>query len=561
MDKRSEGAVIGPLVGWTALLATLAVTPWSSYDPINLPKLAVIGVGGFIALGALAANSKQFFPAKFRVLKVLALAFFIDLILVLIISGTNTTQEFFGTNGRATGFVAYASLCSLLVAAAVVVSQNILKRFSKVLLIAGGLSLGYGLIQAAGQDPIKWINQYSPVIGFLGNPNFESSFVALSAVLAFSIALSTGIKAAGRIGYVTYVLLALLVVEKTNSQQGFLVFAGGAAIVALIWILKSRFKVLMIPSLLISSIGLAMATLGSLNSGPLAGLLYKDSVTYRGDYWRAGWNMALERPLFGVGLDSFGDWYRRTRTIEATVRRGPETISNAAHNVLIDFASNGGFPLLIIYLLLMILVIVSAVKLIKRSSGFDPVIVGLIAVWAAYQAQALISLNQLGLAVWGWIISGLIIGYEINTRDIQTNERSDIKKGRTAAEKSGAKIDSRTLIGMFTGLLVGALAGLPPLVASTQFRSALQSGDQTLVINASKIFPQDAYRTMQIVAILYENKLMPQALVLTEEAVVRYPDSFDAWKVLAILPNASPSQIAEAKAQMKRLDPHNPTLK
>jgi hypothetical protein len=182
-------------------------------------------------------------------------------------------------------------------------------------------------------------------------------------------------------------------------------------------------------------------------------------------------------------------------------------------------------------------------------------------VWAAYQAQALISLNQLGLAVWGWIISGLIIGYEINTRDIQTNERSDIKKGRTAAEKSGAKIDSRTLIGMFTGLLVGALAGLPPLVASTQFRSALQSGDQTLVINASKIFPQDAYRTMQIVAILYENKLMPQALVLTEEAVVRYPDSFDAWKVLAILPNASPSQIAEAKAQMKRLDPHNPTLK
>jgi O-antigen ligase len=561
MNRGSEGAVIGRLVGWTALLATLAVTPWSSYDPINLPKLAVIAVGGFMALGVLVTNAKRFFPAKFKVLQILALAFFIDLTLVLIISGTNTTQEFFGTNGRATGFVAYVSMCSLLVAAAVVASQTILKQFSWFLLTAGGLSLGYGLIQAAGQDPIKWINQYSPVIGFLGNPNFESSFVALSAVLAFSIAMSTGIKIVGRMGYVAYVLLSLLVIEKTNSQQGFLVFAGGAAIVTLIWISKSKFKVLSIPSLLISFIGLALATLGSLNSGPLAGLLYKDSVTYRGDYWRAGWNMALERPLFGVGLDSFGDWYRRTRTVEATVRRGPEVISNAAHNVLIDFASNGGFPLLVIYLLLMILVIVSAVKLIKRSSGFDPVVVGLIAVCISYQAQALISLNQLGLAVWGWIISGLIIGYEINTRDTLPNERSDIKKGRTAAEKSGAKIESRTLIGMFIGLLAGALVGLPPLAASTQFRSALQSGDQTRVISASKIFPQDNYRTMQIVAILYENKLMPQALALTEEAVVRYPDSFDAWKVLAILPNASSAQIAEAKAQMRRLDPHNPNLK
>jgi O-antigen ligase len=561
MNRGSEGAVIGRLVGWTALLATLAVTPWSSYDPINLPKLAVIAVGGFMALGVLVTNTKRFFPAKFKVLQILVLALFIDLILVLIISGTNTTQEFFGTNGRATGFVAYVSMCSLLVAAAVVASQTILNQFSWFLLTAGGLSLGYGLIQAAGQDPIKWINQYSPVIGFLGNPNFQSSFVALSAVLAFSIAISTGIKIVGRMGYVAYVLVSLLVIEKTNSQQGFLVFAGGAAIVTLIWISKSKFKILRIPSLIISFIGLAMATLGSLNSGPLAGLLYKDSVTYRGDYWRAGWNMALERPLFGVGLDSFGDWYRRTRTVEATVRRGPEVISNAAHNVLIDFASNGGFPLLVIYLLLMILVIVSAVKLIKRSSGFDPVVVGLIAVWISYQAQALISLNQLGLAVWGWIISGLIIGYEINTRDTQTNDKSDIKKVRTATEKSGAKIESRTLIGMFIGLLAGALVGLPPLAASTQFRSALQSGDQTRVISASKIFPQDNYRTMQIVAILYENKLMPQALALTEEAVVRYPDSFDAWKVLAILPNASSAQIAEAKAQMRRLDPHNPNLK
>jgi hypothetical protein len=83
---------------------------------------------------------------------------------------------------------------------------------------------------------------------------------------------------------------------------------------------------------------------------------------------------------------------------------------------LLDFSSNGGFPLVLIYLTLMVLVVISAVKLLKRSNGFDPAVAGLIAVWIAYQAQSIISLNQLGLAVWGWIISGLIIGYEINTR-------------------------------------------------------------------------------------------------------------------------------------------------
>jgi len=560
MIKESEGAVIGRVLGWTALLATLAVSP-TAYDPINVPKLAVIAIGGFIAFGALVSNVGLNLSIKYRTIKIFAFAFILDLILVLAFSGTNTAQEFFGTNGRATGFVAYLSLCFLLIAAAVVASYSVLLRFSWVLLSAGGLSLGYGLIQAAGQDPIKWINQYSPVIGFLGNPNFESSFVALSAILAFSMTLASGIKYSMRAGFAAYITLGLFVIGKTNSQQGFLVFASGLGLVLIMWLLKSKFKVLKIASILFGGIGSIIVSLGTLNNGPLAGLLYKDSVTYRGDYWRAGWNMALDHPFFGVGLDSFGDWYRRTRTIEATLRRGPEITSNAAHNVFIDFASNGGFPLLIIYLFLIVLVIIASIKLIRRLEGFNPIVMGLIAVWVSYQAQALISLNQLGLAVWGWIISGLIIGYEINTRDKTDSDKNTLKKGRSGSAIPASKVVPKTLVGMFLGLLIGALVGLPPVVASSKFKSALESRDQIRIISAPKIFPQEAFRTMQVAAILYENKLMPEALALTEDAVRKYPDSFDAWKLLAMLPNASSTQVAEAKAQMVRLDPHNPNLK
>jgi O-antigen ligase len=67
--------------------------------------------------------------------------------------------------------------------------------------------------------------------------------------------------------------------------------------------------------------------------------------------------MTIDNPIFGVGLDSYGDWYRRSRTIEATLRRGPDVTSNAAHNAFLDISSYGGFPLVLIYIVLIILVI------------------------------------------------------------------------------------------------------------------------------------------------------------------------------------------------------------
>jgi O-antigen ligase len=554
---------VGRLLSWTALLATLAVTPWASYDPINVPKLAVLAVGGFVALGAHIANAKSFIDPKYRLVQIFGLAFVLDLFLVFLISGTNPAQEFFGTFGRATGLVAYLSLCFLLLAAVVSASIPVLSRFVWVLLTAGALSIGYGVIQIIGADPIKWVNQYSSVIGFLGNPNFQSSFVGLSGVLAVSMMLGNSVKVGLRLAYFAYIVTSLYVINETDSQQGFLVFAGGAAVVGLIRVAKSKFRALTIPALVATAIGFVLVTLGSLNSGPLAGLLYKASVAYRGDYWRAGWKMTLEEPFFGVGLDSFGDWYRRTRTIEATLRRGPEITSNAAHNVLVDFSANGGFPLVTIYLFMMVLVVIAALRLIKRNTGFDPIASGLIAVWIAYQAQSIISLNQLGLAVWGWIISGLIIGYEINTRtDAPIQAKQDFaRKGKSAFVMSLDKVAPKTLMGMFIGLIVGLLVGLPPLVASSKFKTALESGNAQTVEQSAYIWPLDPIRMGQVAGILQQNKLEQQGLKIAIDAVSKFPDEYGLWALLAGMPNATAEQKAQAQAEMKRLDPLNPNLK
>jgi O-antigen ligase len=437
-----ESLAVGRILGWTALLATVVVTPWSTYDPINVPKLVVISVGGFMALGALLANRVEILKAQYRLILILSLAFLFHLTVVLLISGTNFYQEFFGANGRSTGYVAYLALSFLLLSAAVTAHGESIKRVTLSLLSAGLLTIVYGVIQALNLDPIKWANPYAPVIGFLGNPNFQSSFVGFSGVMAFSMILGKAVKATWRAGYLTYILLSAYVIRETDSQQGFLVLIGGMAVVAFIWIARSKYKFLTIPTLLFSVAGVTIVIIGTLNRGPLASLLYKSSVTYRGDYWRAGWEMSTGHPFFGVGLDSYGDRYRRERTIEATLRRGPEITSNAAHNVLLDFSSTGGFPLLIIYIILMSLVLISAFKVLKRTSGFDPMFSGLFAIWIAYQAQSIISLNQLALAVWGWIISGLIIGYEINTRK---NENLNATQKAKKTDKSPAAMIAQRL--------------------------------------------------------------------------------------------------------------------
>lgn len=563
MSNRHEQSGLSPVLMWTAGLATLFVLPKNAFDPINVPKLLVIAVGGFMALGALVMQRRVFLHPRYRMVQIFAAAFVLDLVLVLLVSGTNFSQEFFGTFGRATGFVAYVSLTFLLVAAVVAAHQSTINRVVWTLVVTGALSIAYGLIQAAGADPMKWVSEYSPVIGFLGNPNFQSSFVGFNGVLVFALIFTKQYSVVIRCLLLMDLALSAYVIGATDSQQGFLVLAGGIAIVGFIWITTSRAKSLTIPALLTGLIGAAFVTLGSLNSGPLAGLLYKASVTYRGDYWRAGWKMTVEHPFFGVGLDSYGDWYRRARSVEATLRRGPDVVSNAAHNVLLDLSSNGGFPLLIIYLFMLGLVLVSSFKVIRRSQGFDPLVTGLFAVWIAYQAQSIISLNQLGLAVWGWIISGLLIGYEINTRsDTQVSEdRTPSKKGKTVSSVAQQKVGAGVLVGMFAGGLLGLAVGLPPLLASSQYLTALNSQNPQQVQQAAYIRPLDANYMYRIADILVNNKLIAEATAVSNDSIKYFSDDYPIWAIRTRLEGLPQAEIEKAKAQMKRLDPHNPNLK
>jgi O-antigen ligase len=562
LDFKNSKAV-GMILSLTALFGTIVITPGQLFDPINLPKLAVIAIGGFLALGLIVNDPKALISGKYRKILIWTALFNLQLALVLAISKANNVEEFYGVDGRSTGFLAYFSLSILLLAGAIGSSAYVLSLTFKALILAGVLSTFYGILQYAKLDPVDWSNPYNPILGFLGNPNFQSSFIGIYSVALFASVISVSIDKKLRFASVFLVFVNIFIIVNSDSQQGLLVLIGGCAIVFWIWLSKSGFKRLTPYYVATLAIGFISVVLGTLNKGPLGGILYKPSVTYRGDYWEAGWNITTQNPLFGVGLDNYGSWYRRARSIEATLRRGPDVTSNAAHNVFFDMSSNGGIPLLVLYLVMIFLVFRAIIVLSKRSEGFNPVLFGLVGAWIAYLAQSVISLNQLGLAVWGWIISGLIIGYEINTRDDNPGNVKEVQpsKGRNVKKKTTSKTSTSSLVLTLTFGIIGLLVVLPALLTSNKVSNALTSRSAETIVDSAKAWPRSSAVQIETAALLSRNNLDNLALEVVNEGILDFPDNYLMWGVLSELKSATPAQVEEAKRQMKRLDPLNPNLK
>ena len=114
---------------------------------------------------------------------------------------------------------------------------------------------------------------------------------------------------------------------------------------------------------------------------------------------------------------------------------------------------------------------------------------------------------------------------------------------------------------MVAGGVVGLLVGLPPFIASAQFKSAFTSGDAAKVEKSASIWPDEPMRYGQIGLVLQANKLDAQAQKVVDAGLLKFPNEFGLWSLAASLSTATPEQIAKAKEEMKRLDPNNPDVK
>jgi O-antigen ligase len=529
----------------TPLVITLFVTPLISFDPINIPRLVSLIFFNTIFIFVLLKYNFFKTEIKYRVIILISGAFIIWSLISSLLSNTTLGEAFYGVTGRQTGTLAYFSFAILMLVNVISSSGKFNHSLLGILIVAGYINGIYGVLQSLDVDPFDWINPYSPVFGLFGNPNFHSSFMGITITAAFSLLLRQHNQTKYRLIYGCFISIALLNIYQSKSQQGFLVMFAGVLVVLFLWLRSSNYKRITSIYIVIWLIGAIAVILDILQKTPWKSFLYKESVSYRGDFWRAGWQMTLDNPIFGVGLDGYRDNFRFYRD-QVAADRNPNAMVDSAHNVFIDISSGGGFPLLVIYITILFLALISAVKVIKRSYTFDPIFAGILGSWISYLAQSLISINQIALAVWGWALTGAIIGYEIITRD----------------DKQESALKDKTIgwLGVSSGIVIGAAIALPLFVSDSQFRSTVKLGDVTQIQQSVEKWPQSIIRMTLAAKILREGGFADQALEISAKATNLFPNNFEVWQELYVNPKASEKVKLEALQTMKKLDPLNPNL-
>ena len=542
----------------TVFLITDTVT-----DPVNATKLAVSGALAFaLVLIALTFNFKAL-VANYWLFLIFGSLFLLFSVSAVVGSNSPVSQNLYGTFGRNTGFVTYLALLLISISALTLTERSSFQRIIWGLQIAGAVNVLYCLWVISFGDFIGWNNPYGNILGLFGNPNFISAFLGMfiTTILALVAAPTTSwrVRATGLV----IAVVAFYEVVDSHAIQGIVVTGGGIAIVGFFAVrnyLKSK-VITGLYVLSIVSVGV-LAIMGALQKGPFT-FIYKTSVSLRGAYWNAGITMGMDNPINGVGMDAYGDWYRRARSEQAaTVMPGPKTITNAAHNVVIDIFAYGGFPLLIAYLAMLLMAAIAMIKVVRRMQSYDAVFVAMAAAWICYQTQSLISINQVGLALWGWVLTGALIAYERVTRSATAEESSSVGKGAKTKMKSSSGVISPQLIAGI-GALVGALIAVPPMAADSAWRSALDSKDVAKVMAALEpgyLKPNDSQRLAQAVQLLASSNLPDQARKIALQGVEFNPDYFDAWRVFYYLTNTTEEEKKSALANMKRLDPLNPDV-
>jgi O-antigen ligase len=526
-------------------------------DPVNITKLIALGgLAGAVGLLVLTQGLKELWSSSKALVIVSFLLIGFSTIAILTSKGP-LSQNLYGVYGRNTGFFTYFFLVLVALAAANIRSQRNFEWILYGLFAAGAVNVIYcGWVIFFG-DFVGWTNPYGNILGTFGNPDFISAFLGIYIVasIAWVLGANRSIRARALTGL--FSLVAFYEVIKSHAIQGRVITLGGLAVV-LFFVIRSRSKGILAQALyllLVSTTGI-IALFGALQIGPLTKYIYKTSVSLRGEYWAAAFRTGKSHPLSGVGMDVFGDWYRRMRDAEAMISPGPNTVTNVAHNVVLDFFASGGWPLLLSYLTFIGLGAVSIFKIARRNRKYDPVFVALAAGWICYQVQSIISINQIGLALWGWMFTGALIAYEIATRTSESGIPSHVtgKKSRL----SGTVISSGLIAGL--GLVIGLILAVPPLSSDMNWTSALRSQNLATVEGAlvpTYLHPQNSMRYAQIVQSLEQSKLPDVAHKYALIGVKFNPDYFEAWKSLYFTTNSTPEEKALALENLKRLDPLN----
>ena len=558
MDSASR---VAKTTAYLALMVALAILP-SGMDGFSTPKFTVLVAGSFFVLGLLIVNYVTLIGSIKQTRIPIALALiFVVISICSTIASSNRYQAIFGAFGRQAGVLTYIALVILFIATILTLTSGHIHLLLRVFLISGLWVGGYAVFQFMGIEPFPWERIYQGSFSFLGNPNFVGAYMGTFGALCVWNLL-TAIKSK-RLLWLAGILFASFAIYTSRALQGAICLMIGTvtALILFSWIKKKP----LLPVVLVSSVlGFSISLAGMLNFGPLKILLHKESVEYRGDFWRAAFRMTKDNWLFGVGIDNYSNNFRLYRDKVQLFRNGYENVSDSAHNALLQLTSTGGIFLGLSYLALMIYIFVIVIRTIlvdkQKANLISPVFV----VWLSLQAQSLISVDSVSLTVWTWIFSGALIAICVEQpiegkkllKDVKTISRAPSKYRRVSA---------------VTLTVVGVSLSVLPSIGQIAYRSAFieifdPASSQSVklktasLINSEKIDSKNATWPRYSAQLLYANGAYLEASQAAKRVLNLDKNDYVGWWYLASsLEKLSQRKSAlQAREMTVKLDPLNP---
>ena len=339
------------------------------------------------------------------------------------------------------------------------------------------------------------------------------------------------------------ILILLYTLFICESTQGYIASASAISIFILIYFYYKNKSILIFATLLVG-VSAIVALAGMLNKGPLSYFLYKGSVISRGEMWQSALSAANSNPIFGVGLDSFGDvslLYRNEKTAN-----GIAEYTDNAHNFFLQFALTGGYPLAILYSLIILVSLYAFYSIQKSINKFDKNFTALFSAWFCFQLQSFISPANISMLVWNFIICGVLIGCAFKDINEPHSQNIDI---------SNLAFYTRPF--SYFLLIFGLVVMYPYFNSDKLAWQSLETGDGLLAVKAAKMYPESSLRYQRISLALFNSNLYDQSLDVARSAARFNPKSRAAWFLILMNEKAPLEERRQAKARVLEVDPFN----
>ena len=528
------------LIVLAAVVVSLVFTP-VNFDALIIPKVIIMFCS---ALYLLPKIYGFFLSTKLNskinlTLLIIMVGALVHLLTIIFISNAPFEQQLWGRTGRGFGLITYFSFLVFLFVSIITYHRKNLSLIINGIAFSSLISGFYSILQRHSLDIFAWDSKTNGIIGTIGNPNFQASFAAAGFIGIITVASRYKLKllyyALGALysGYLIYIC---------QATQGYIgILAAGLTFIAIWAWFKSR--LLLGVLLVVGLAGTLFAILGMLNRGPLAYYLYKISVQSRGDFFRSAFTTANDHPIFGVGLDSFGDYYLRNRDYVAANHSFAELTDNA-HNYFLEFAATGGYPFALLYFGLILLSFILLINLVKNSQYFDKNLAAIFSIWIVFQIQSLVSPGSITIMLWNFIACGAVIGCHLTEKYKLNSENK-------------STIASTFTIGRVLLLIIGLSISFPYFNTDRLIRIGLDQRNGNILIEQVNSYPRFVNKYRLVGTALLDSSLSEQSLLVARNAVKFNPEDISGWALIFFNPVTDRAERDAAKLQVQRLDPWN----